>query len=188
MTPQQLSNELRNGQSDDLKRRRRVLGLSLVGALMAKIVLLYQAGIVKRLPDPPIAMFDSDRVDASDYAYRHLRTPDGVTMLINYGVTAWLAAADGENRARTTPLLPIAMATKTIFDSILALALARTEWKENKALCVYCQIATVASLASVGYALPEARKAVAALRKHSQADPLPGVAQVRELAERAVGT
>jgi hypothetical protein len=37
--------------------------------------------------------------------------------------------------------------------------LAREEWSENRAFCAYCQAATLASFASVAFALPEAGKA-----------------------------
>ncbi len=45
-----------------------MLGLSLLGTLAAQIVSLFQIGVVRRLPDPPVGHFASDRVDASDYA------------------------------------------------------------------------------------------------------------------------
>jgi hypothetical protein len=137
MDPRQLSHELRNGTSSDLERRRWIIGLSMVGATMAQVVSLYQTGILKELPDLPIPFVDSDRVDASPYAYSRLNTPDGPLMLINYGITAWLASTGGENRARETPLIPIAMGIKILVDSIAAAELAREEWSENKAFCEF---------------------------------------------------
>ncbi|NEQ27358.1 MAG: vitamin K epoxide reductase, partial [Microcoleus sp. SIO2G3] len=109
MEPKQLSHELREGQSPDLDRRRWIIGLSMLGATMGQIVSLYQTGILKELPDLPIPFVDSDRVDASEYAYSRLNTPDGPLMTINYGITAWLASTGGQNRARENPLVPIAM-------------------------------------------------------------------------------
>ena len=165
MDPQQLSRELRQGQSADLTRRRWIIGLSLVGAAMGQVVSLYQTGIIQHLPDPPLRLFNSDKVDASDYAYRRFRTPDALMMVTNYGVTAWLAGAGGKDRARETPLLPLAMGLKTLIDSITALELGREEWNENKALCAYCQVATLCSLLSAGIAVPEMRRAIETLRK-----------------------
>jgi hypothetical protein len=164
MNPQQLSQELRLGKSPDLNRRRWILGLSLVGTAMAQIVTLYQTGIVRHLPDPPLPGFDSDRVDASDYAYRRFSTPDALMMLASYGVTAWLAGAGGMDRAQRTPLLPIAMGLKSLGDTAVALELGREEWQENRALCAYCQVATLCSLASTALAVPEALSAVRSLR------------------------
>jgi hypothetical protein len=65
-----------------------VVGLSLVGAAMAQAVTLYRTGIIRRLPDPPLPGIDSNRVDASDYAYKRMQTPDGLITLSNYAATA----------------------------------------------------------------------------------------------------
>jgi uncharacterized membrane protein len=127
---------------------------------MAEAATLYQTGIIRRLPDPPLPGIDSNKVDASDYAYKRMQTPDGLIMLANYAATACLAGAGGKDRARSHPLLPIATALKTLADSALAVKLAREEWGDNRALCAYCQVATACSLASAVLALPEAAEAV----------------------------
>jgi len=53
MNPKRLSYQLRNESTDDMNRRRWVLGLSLVGAAAGGVVSLYQMGIIKRPPDFP---------------------------------------------------------------------------------------------------------------------------------------
>ena len=158
-SPSRLSRELRTGSGPDLRRRRKVLGLSMVGAAAGIVVSLYQTGLLKHLPDPP-GPFDSDKVDASDYAYKRAQTPDGLAMLVTYGVTALLAGAGGEDRARTLPWLPLALAVKVASDVATNMKLAQEEWSENGAFCAYCQTANLASLASLPLVLPEARKAL----------------------------
>jgi hypothetical protein len=158
MQPETLSRQLRTAHTPDLSRRRRIIGLSMVGAAAGAIVTLYQTGIVKHLPDPPLSIFDSDKVDASTYAYKRGNAPDAPAMLVTYGLTAWLASAGGKDRAQRHPWLPVALAAKTIFDAGSALKLAQEEWSTNQKLCAYCQAATVASVASVALALPEAAK------------------------------
>lgn len=160
MDPTQLSRELREAQNPDLTRRRWLVGLSLLGVAMGQIVSLYQMGILKNLPDPPVGPFDSARVDASEYAYKRLQTPDALIMVVTYGLTAWLAGAGGKDRATATPLLPVVMGLKIVTDAATSLELGREEWNDNKALCVYCQVATVASLASLVIAYPETRRAL----------------------------
>lgn len=155
MTPTQLSRELREGQSPELTNRRWIVGLSLLGAAAGQIVSLYQMGIIKHLPDPPVPIFNSDKVDASDYAYKRVQTPDALIMVVTYGITAWLAGAGGKNRAEQQPWLPVAMGAKVITDVATNLKLAQEEWSENKALCAYCQAASVLSMASVAFAVPE---------------------------------
>lgn len=164
-SPRQLSQQLRLGRSPELHRRRWVVGLSLLGAAMGQVVALYQTGIVRHLPDPPISLFDSDKVDASDYAYKRLQTPDALLMVVTYGLTATLAGAGGERRAAEQPWLPLLTAAKVLIDAGSAVQLGREEWKGNRKLCAYCQLATAASLASLVLALPEARQAWATLRR-----------------------
>ncbi len=81
LPPAELSRQLRLGQSPDLTRRRWIIGLSMVTAAAGQIVTLYQTGIIPHLPDPPLAVFDSDKVDASDYAYKRLQMPDALAMI-----------------------------------------------------------------------------------------------------------
>ncbi len=94
----QLSRELRTASTPDLRRRRWIFGLSLIGTLAAQIVGLFQMGLLRRLPDPPVGPFDSSRVDASDYGYSRLQMPDAGLMLLTYGVTAALAMAGAADR------------------------------------------------------------------------------------------
>ncbi|MBW4442186.1 MAG: vitamin K epoxide reductase family protein [Plectolyngbya sp. WJT66-NPBG17] len=159
MEPRELSLELRKGKNPDLSRRRLIVGLSMLGATMAEAVSLYQVGVIEELPDLPIPGIDSNKVDAADYAYSVLDTPDGFFMLVNYSITALLAGAGTANRATQVPLLPIALAGKTLVDSIFALRLARIEWRDNEAFCAYCQVATLCSIASFLLAIPEASHA-----------------------------
>lgn len=131
---------------------------------------LYQTGILRRLPDPPVGPFNSERVNASDYAYKRLQVPDAVLMIGTYAVTAGLAAAGGRDRAEQQLLLPLALAVKTLFDVGTNVKLAREEWSDNKALCAYCQTASLLSIASTMLALPEAARALGGLlgRKSSR--------------------
>lgn len=156
MTPATLSRQLRLAETPDLKRRRAVVALSNVGALAGVVVSLYQTGVVPHLPDLPGKLWNADKVDASDYAYKRAQTPDALMMTVSYGITAWLAGAGGKDRAATMPWLPVLLAIKVLNDAAFALKLGQEEWSENKALCWYCQSATVASLASVPLVIPEA--------------------------------
>ena len=158
MDPTTLSRQLRTAETDDLKRRRALVALSNVGALAGVVVGLYQTGVISHLPDLPGKIWNSDKVDASDYAYKRLGTPDALMMTVSYGVTAWLAGAGGKDRVERHPWLPVALAVKVLNDAAFALKLGQEEWAENKALCWYCQSATLASLASVPLVLPEAAR------------------------------
>ncbi|PAX07856.1 vitamin K epoxide reductase family protein [Sphingomonas lenta] len=160
LQPSQLSHELREGTGPDLTNRRIGIGLSLLGAVLAGAVTAYQTGLVKRLPDIlPGKIWDAEKVDASDYAYSMLQQPDGPMMLVNYGLTAMALAAGGKDRARQNPALSYVTVGKAAADFATCLALATQEWRENKKLCSYCQIATVISGATLALSLPEAIRA-----------------------------
>ncbi len=163
MRPTDLSRYLRRGDDPELRRRRGVIALSLVGVTMGQAVAAFQTGLIRHLPDPP-GPFDSDRVDASEYAYKRLQTPDGLPMIGTYALTATLAATGGPDRPRTLPYLPLALAAKALFDVVLTIELAREEWAENHALCAYCQVATFASIGTLALAIPDARRALATVR------------------------
>lgn len=162
-SPAQLSAYLRTGSDPDLRRRRALVGLSLLGAAMGQVVTAYQVGLVRHLPDPP-GPFDADRVDASDYAYLRGHCPDGPLMVLTYALTALAAGAGGQDRAEHRPVLPVLMGAKVVSDVATNLVLARQEWRENAAFCAYCQVATLLSVASLGLAAPEARRALRRLR------------------------
>ncbi|SFP55766.1 vitamin K epoxide reductase family protein [Tranquillimonas alkanivorans] len=166
MEPTRLSRELRTGRSPDLRRRRWVIGLSLFGAAVGGIVGAYQTGITRRLPDPPVGPFDSERVDASDYAYKRMETPDGLQMTVTLAATAALAGAGGEDRARTKPHLPVLTTVKALYDVGTAMKLAQEEWNENRALCAYCQAATVSTVAAAALSLPETVRALNTIRDY----------------------
>lgn len=166
MEPKQLSQELREGKDPHMSRRRAIIGLSMLGGSMGQVVTLYQTGIVKHLPDPPVPIFDADKVDASNYAYSRFNSPDGPIMVLNYALTAWIASAGGLDRARRNPILPIAMGIKILIDAVVSTELAREEWSENKAFCEYCQVATVCSFASLVLAAPEFFTAARTLLGH----------------------
>lgn len=158
LAPAQLSRELRTGRSADLARRRWGIGLSIAGAVIGGVVTLYQAGIVARLPDIlPGRLFDAEKVDASDYAYKRLQMPDAPLMMLTYSATAALFAAGGAERARRQPAL--AIAAKAASDLATCLKLGAEEWQENRKLCSWCQVATAISAVTAALALPEAIRA-----------------------------
>lgn len=161
LSPPELSRQLREDTSPDLKRRRAGIALSFAGAAVAAAVAAYQTGLSKRLPDIlPGPIWDAEKVDASDYAYAHLQQPDGPMMLVNYGLTAMALAAGGTNRATENPTLPVVAAAKAAADFALCSAMAAEEWRDNRKLCSWCQVATGISAVTLALTLPEAARAL----------------------------
>lgn len=164
MTPETLSHELRLGTGHFLRRRRRVLALSMVAAGAMTPIALYQMGMIRHLPEPPVPGLDADRIDAAAQAYAILRTPDAVLGLASYAGTAVLAAMGGENRAHTAPWIPVAMATKVALDAAFAAKLTVDQWTDHRAFCSWCLLGAGASVAAVPHVIPEARAALARIR------------------------
>lgn len=161
MTPEALSRELRSGSSRFLQLRRKTLGLSLLAAGAMAPISLYQMGIIRHLPEPPLPRLNADAIDAAPEAYEILATPDAVLGLVSFGVTAWLAAAGGEDRVQSKRWLPLALAGKVAIDAANGARLSIDQWTRHRAFCSWCLLAAGASFATVPLVIPEARAAIA---------------------------
>ncbi len=161
---ERVSDDLRRGSSEHLTRRRRQTALVLGATAAMEIIALYQTGILRRLPDPPIPGVDSDKVDASGEAYVFLRTPDATLSIANYGVTLALIGMGSADRWRDRPLIPLLAAAKLASDAAGGAVLTAEQVTRHRALCAYCLAAAAASVAALAQALPEARAAWRRLR------------------------
>lgn len=163
-TPLALSRQLRHGASPALRRRRAVAGLTLAGIGSLSLVTLYQLGVLRSLPEPPLAHFDADCVDASSEAYALLATPDGALGVASYAVTLVLAAMGGEGRAGQQPWIPLALAVKVTFDVLASAKLTLDQWTRHRAFCFWCLLAAVASFTTAPLIVPETIETLAQLR------------------------
>lgn len=164
----QLRGELQRGHSDDLSRRRGVIGLSLVGMAAMTAVTLFQTGVIKHLPDPPIDGFDSDKVNSSDTAYA-LGVPDGALSLASLAANIPLAALGGENRADEQPIVPIAAAGKALVEAMVAGWYFYQMPTKEKAWCGYCIVGALCNFGIAALTLPEAKRAIESLAKTIEA-------------------
>ncbi len=161
MNAEELSRELRTASTPELRRRRQIIGLSMLASASMAVITLYQTGIIKHLPEPPLPFLDADRVDASAEAYEKFNTPDAALGLASYAVTTVLAAMGGKKRA---PWIVAALAGKIAFDALNALKLTIDQPVKHRAFCFWCLIAASATFASVPLVVPEARQALRAAR------------------------
>lgn len=162
---ERVSDDLRRASGELLDRRRRTAALSLIAAVAMGGVAAYQNGLLRRLPEPPLRIFDAERVDASGEAYAFLRTPDASLGLLSYAATLVLAGMGPATRYRDTPLLPLALAGKVVIDAVGGLYLTAEQASKHRRFCSWCLAATLASLATVPQVLPEARAALQALTR-----------------------
>jgi hypothetical protein len=162
---QTLSQELRLGSGGFLPQRRAIVGLSMVSTLSMGLITLYQMGIIKHLPEPPLRGLDADKVDASAEAYSRISTPDGVLGLGSYVATIGFAAMGGENRAQEQPWIPLALAAKIAFDTSQAIRLFFDQKNKQHAFCSWCLLAAGASLLTVPLVIPETLAALHQVRE-----------------------
>lgn len=161
---ERVSDDLRRRTSPHLRRRRRQTALMLGATAAMGVVSLYQTGIVRHLPDPSMPGFDSDHVDASGEAYETFDTPDATLGIASYGTTLALIGMGAADRASSRPWIPLIAAAKLAYDSAGAAWLTAEQITKHRALCFYCLLASGATWAALGQALPEARSALRSLR------------------------
>jgi hypothetical protein len=165
MRPETLSAELRETDGDrHLDNRRAVACLSLTAAACMGFIGMYQLGVIKHLPEPPLPRMDADAVDASGEAYAKLRVGDAFLGFASYGVTLLLAAAGGVRRHRSQPWLPLTLAAKAALDAGQAARLTVEQWTKHRAFCFWCLTAEAATFATLPLTWSEARAALARLR------------------------
>ncbi len=158
LNPPKLREQLQKNKSKSLKRRRAIIGLSLVGMCAMTAVTLLQTGIIKHLPDPPLKGFDSDKVNSSDTAYA-LGTPDGTLSLASLAVNIPIAAFGGEDRAEKQPLVPIFAAGKSVVEAVAAGWYFYQMPTKQNAWCGYCIVGALANFGIAALSLPEAKAA-----------------------------
>lgn len=144
--------------------RRTQMGASLVAMGSLAVVALYQMGLIKHLPDPPLPGFDADTVHSSAEAYALLAVPDAVLGLTSYAVTATLAAMGDADRTTGRPWIPLALAGKAAFDLVQAGRLTLAEVTEQRALSAWSLLVAAATALTALLATPEAHAALRALR------------------------
>lgn len=163
LSPAQLREQLQHGTAADLGRRRAIVALSLLGMASMAVVSLLQTGVVKHLPDPPLESFDSDRVNSSDLAYQ-LGTPDGTLSLAGLAMNVPLAGFGGADRAQVKPYVPIAAMVKSGLEAVAAGWYFYQMPSKEKKWCAYCIAGAIANVGIFALTVPEALKAIAAIR------------------------
>jgi len=162
--------QLRRRADPHLVRRRRVVVCALGAIAAMGGVALYQTGVCRHLPDPPLPFVDSDRVTGSGSAYWLLETPDALLAMVSYAVTAVLAGAGGADRWRRRPWLPLLLWAKLSFDALAAALLIREEVARERRVCAWCLAASAAAVVALPQGIPEARAAARELRSRPRRD------------------
>lgn len=154
-----VSDALRRGGGELLAHRRRAALLQTAAAGTFAVVGLYQFGVLRRVPEPPLPGLDADRVDASGEAYVLLRTPDSALGLLSAAASLVLVGMGGDQRHREQPWIPLLLLAKSVADAAGGLWLTAEQVTRHRAVCSWCTAATALLVATVPAVVPEARAA-----------------------------
>jgi uncharacterized membrane protein len=102
-------------------------------------VALFQTGMLRRLPDPPLSVFDSERITASSAAHP-FGVPDGPVGIASFGTTLTLIFLAKRNRAARTLL-----GVKLTLDVSAAAVNAGRQVFQFGRLCSWCTAVAVSS-------------------------------------------
>ena len=150
--------DLLSGQSANIRRRRAIIILSLLGATGLALGAMRQTGIIKRLPDPPGKDWDANKVTTSDDAYP-FGVPDAPIALTSLAANVAIASVGGEDRARKMPWLPLLAFSKSMVDVTGGLWYLYRMFSKEKVLCAYCIFSNVMLLSIGALTAAEAREA-----------------------------
>lgn len=140
-------------------QRKAIVGLSIFSCTVLGGIALFQVGVLKHLPDPPLPKFDADAVNGSPEAYLPLHTPDALLGIVSYAVTGCLAAMGPPDRSRTAPWLSLAMGAKTTVDLAQAARLSLKQVTKFHKYSLWSLLVSGATIAAFSLALPETCKA-----------------------------
>lgn len=159
-----VSDALRRHSSPYLDARRRTAVLQLGAAATLGVVGLYQFGVLRSVPEPPLPGLGADEVDASGEAYQMLHTPDSTLGIASAGVSLVLAGMGGAKRHEEQPWIPLVLLVKSVLDAAGGLYLFAEQVTKHKKVCSWCTASAALLVATVPAVLPEARGAWRAWR------------------------
>lgn len=147
MEAKKIRRSLLEGNSDELARRRIIVLLSAIGLADFSLISLYQTGVIKKLPDIPLPIFDSNKVNASESAYQ-LGVPDGPVSSLAYAATMVLASAGANDTSGLKPVADVALAATVAGNAAGALLYLNDMLFKQKKICVYCITGAAINFAS----------------------------------------
>jgi uncharacterized membrane protein len=154
--------ELLNSTAYDLQKRRKIMGLSALGLVDFALISLYQAGVIKRLPELPFAAFDSNKVNAAPDAYA-MGAADGTISAWLYASNMVLATYGGTEASGRKPLHDLLLGTTVAANAAGAVYYLYNMTVYQKKICPYCIAGAIINLVSVGIVTPLVRKSLSKL-------------------------
>jgi uncharacterized membrane protein len=128
--------KLRNDHSEATKHRRQIASLAALGLLDFSVISLFQLGYIKKMPDLPGKLFDSEKVNSSKEAVL-LGIPDGVISLGMYAATMFLATL-ASNKKKKAKWLDYLLGGIIAGQALGAAHYLYVMSAVHKKVCLYC--------------------------------------------------
>ena len=154
-----IRHELLTGKDEDLERRRRIATLSALGLVDFAIISLYQSGVIKRLPELPFNVFDSNKINAAPEAYQ-MGAPDAAISAWIYASNMVLATAGGTEASGRKPIFDLLLGSAIAGNAAGALYYLYDMTFKQKKICPYCIGGAAINIASAIIVAPLVLKAI----------------------------
>lgn len=151
--------ELLNGTDEDLQQRRKLLALSAIGLADFAFISLYQAGVIKRLPELPFRSFDSNKVNAAVDAYK-MGAPDATISAWLYATNMVLATAGGTESSGRKPVHDVLLGGTVAANAGGALYYLYDMIFKQKKVCPYCIAGAAINISSAIIVAPIVLKSI----------------------------
>ena len=136
------------------RRRGWIVALAALAAADAIVVALRQTGIIRRLPEPPGRIWDTNRVVTAPVAYA-MGVPDAPIAAVVYLSMIGFAARLGRRQARRRPWSALGLAAGATGAAAGAAFYLWDMLAREKKLCPYCLGTATASFTLLPLAMPE---------------------------------
>jgi uncharacterized membrane protein len=157
MDPKEIRDELRHGNSEDLERRRKLVTLSVAGLADFNIISLLQSGVVRRLPDIPYPLFDTNGINTSKTSFA-MGVPDAVISSVMFAMKMALATAGGGKKANRKPVFDLLLGAVSLGHAIGAAQMTYSMLFKKKKVCIYCLTGAGIIFSSAAVIAPSAIK------------------------------
>lgn len=155
-----LRHDIRHSKAEDMRLRRAMAGVALLGIGSMAVVSLYQSGLMRHLPDPERGNFHSDKVNASDEAFGY-GMPDAPLAILAHATSLALSLAGPADRSHRAPWVPLIQAAMNASKAFVAAKYLFYQMpKVDKAWCPYCIVDALTHFAALALSLPEATRTV----------------------------
>ena len=155
-----IKDALRMEKNPDMDNRRKVIVLSALGLFDFSIISLYQTGVIRKLPDIPLPVFDSNKVNASKEAYQ-FGVPDGPVSAVIYSLIMVFAAAGGSEKVARKPVFDLLLGGAVAANLSGALYYLYDMAFRQKKICLYCVTGAAINIASAVIIAPTVFKTIA---------------------------